>query len=283
MLRLTVVVENTVGMPFLPGVTPGMLGEHGFALLIDTPQGRWLYDTGRGKSLVPNLATLGVDPDSIAGVILSHGHQDHTSGLLPLLKARTCALPVYGHPDIFQEKYMLGQDQKMKRIGLQYSGDELRDAGGVFSLAKGPTRINASITITGAIPRKNPREAIKDTFFVRKDDDFVIDTIEDDQALVLDSGNGLHIITGCAHAGLINTYNYVKALNQGKEVLSVIGGLHLAGCDEPRWEDVVALFRKTDIRTIAACHCTGFYEMARLAMEFPKQFFHLTAGTIFTL
>ena len=60
MTKLTVVVENTVAMPFIPGVKGGVLGEHGLAVLIEGEMGRWLYDTGRGKALAPNLAALGV-------------------------------------------------------------------------------------------------------------------------------------------------------------------------------------------------------------------------------
>ena len=79
-LRLTIVCENSVGKP-LP-----LLGEHGFACLIDCRAGRILFDTGRGATLLPNLSVMGIDPGSIEAIVLSHGHDDHLAGLTALIR-----------------------------------------------------------------------------------------------------------------------------------------------------------------------------------------------------
>ena len=101
MFKTTVVIENTVAMTLRPEIKRGLLGEHGLSLLIEGCGKRWLFDTGCGNALLHNLDILGVRPDSIDALIISHGHHDHGGAIKPLLEKRSKPLPIYAHPGIF--------------------------------------------------------------------------------------------------------------------------------------------------------------------------------------
>jgi 7,8-dihydropterin-6-yl-methyl-4-(beta-D-ribofuranosyl)aminobenzene 5'-phosphate synthase len=116
-LRLTVLCENSVGGPF------GLTGEHGWAVYLESPEHRWLFDTGQGLGLTSNARALGVDLASIGGIALSHGHYDHTSGLPAALTLRG-KVPVYAHPDVFLKRYW-HKGGESREIGLRFTRESL--------------------------------------------------------------------------------------------------------------------------------------------------------------
>ncbi|MGB5986131.1 MAG: MBL fold metallo-hydrolase, partial [Desulfobacterales bacterium] len=113
MVTLTILSENSVAVPF------GIIGEHGFACMIETPQGNYLFDTGQGFAVVPNALTLKKDLRSIQAVMISHGHYDHVGGLPSVLRVKG-PVDVYGHPQIFTERIWSKDDVK-RSIGIPYT------------------------------------------------------------------------------------------------------------------------------------------------------------------
>jgi 7,8-dihydropterin-6-yl-methyl-4-(beta-D-ribofuranosyl)aminobenzene 5'-phosphate synthase len=97
---ITILVENTV-----PGKSDGLIGEHGFSLFLERPDRRILFDTGAGAALLHNAARLGKDLRTADAIVLSHGHKDHTGGLVAALGAIGRRIPVYGHPGIFADRF----------------------------------------------------------------------------------------------------------------------------------------------------------------------------------
>ena len=95
MSRITVVVDNLVAQ-----VSP-LFGEYGLSVWIEHEGFNILYDTGIGRALLPNLESLGLDPNLLDALVLSHGHYDHTGGLEALLGMRQEPLPVYCHLGVF--------------------------------------------------------------------------------------------------------------------------------------------------------------------------------------
>ena len=101
-MKVSVVCENSVVVPMPRGLT----GEHGLSLLIEDND-LTLYDTGQGFSLIKNLQLMGKNAEDIARIIISHGHYDHTGGLMPLLQERKNELSVYAHRESFMDKIAL--------------------------------------------------------------------------------------------------------------------------------------------------------------------------------
>lgn len=297
MFTITAAVENTVAMPLRPGIIPGLLGEHGLALLIESSSGLWLYDTGRGKALLPNLKTLGVSPDSVDGVILSHGHLDHFGSLKQLLEARTRPLEVYGHPDCFARRYTRiggkggaaggeglprsqGQApaaEELRPAGMPWSPEELERLGARLHLSREPVWLGPDLLITGEIPRRFGFERVGEGFLVERQSGLMKDELLDDQALVLLGREGFLALTGCAHAGICNILERGAELC-GQPVFGAAGGLHLLNAPKERLLGTLAYFREKRPRLLACCHCTGFPETLELACAFPGVFRSLNAG-----
>jgi len=272
-LRLTIVCENSVGKP-LP-----LLGEHGFACLLDCQAGRILFDTGRGTSLLPNLAVLGIDPATIEAVVLSHGHDDHTGGLLPLLM-EIGPRPVYAHPGIFSERYHQRIDAR-RAIGMQASREELEKAGARFRLLEEFVELGHGLWFSGPIPRHSPLET-GDPALVCIDGHGEIypDPLADDVALAVETPKGLVIVLGCAHAGLINTLEHFRTRLARRSVHVVIGGTHLGPASSAQFEATVRYLKQLDSTRLCACHCTGLQQTADLQSRLSKRVFFASVGSV---
>jgi 7,8-dihydropterin-6-yl-methyl-4-(beta-D-ribofuranosyl)aminobenzene 5'-phosphate synthase len=269
--RLTVLCENSVGK------ISGSLGEHGFALLVESADSApLLFDTGQGATLLHNAARMNKDLSQVSDVVLSHGHYDHTGGLLPLL---TNAGPknVFAHPDIFIYRCRKKDDGGLIDIGVPYGREELEAAGAVFDLSADFRKIAPGIFLTGVIPRKNHFETGDQGLFADRETR-VVDGAPDDQSLVLDTEKGLVVILGCCHAGIINTLDYIEAKTGKGTFHAVVGGTHLGFCSAEQLDLTVKELKKRDIGRLAVSHCTGFQASARLLREMPKQFSLATVG-----
>ena len=278
MFHLTVVVENTVAMAFRPGVKRGLLGEHGLSLLIEGQGKRWLFDTGCGSVLLHNLDILGVTPDSIDALIISHGHYDHTGAMKLLLEKRSNPLPIYAHPDIFARHF--AKRDEMKYIGIAWAQHELEASGAEFSLRRESGFLAPDAWLTGAIPRVCAFEQVNGKFFIETENGFEDTQIIDDQALVLAGERGLLVITGFAHAGICNIVARVKEQFPGKWICGIMGGLHLAGAGQSRMEKTAAILKEENLEILAVGHCTGAKESWQLANCLDLQLTGLNTGEV---
>ena len=280
-MDIIVAVENSVAFPFKPGIKPGLLGEHGLALIVDRPDGKWLYDTGRGLALLPNLKTLGFSPDDFQGVVLSHAHLDHFGSLMAFLQNRTRRVDLFIHPGAFVKRYTRIGDN-YRSVGLPWSREELTAAGANIHETANPVEIAPGMWITGEIQRKNQVELVAEKFFVDcPNGERIHDEIVDDQALILDTERGLVVLTGCAHAGVCNILERARELFPGKRLRAVLGGLHLEDASPERMEYTLRYLEAAKMETVAVGHCTGFDACCMLREELPKSFVPLQTGKVF--
>lgn len=263
--RITVLCENSVGP------LSGTLGEHGFSALIEPSDGEpLLFDTGQGLTLLHNARRMNKDLSRVSQVVLSHGHYDHAGGLKPLLD-ECGAKKVYSHPHIFSPRYRVKDTGECLSIGMPVSRDELEASGASFDLSKEFRAIVPGIYLTGEVPRVTVFEAGDQGLYcdcTGQD----LDTIPDDQSLVLETGKGLVLVLGCCHAGLVNTVEHVAYMTGRRDIYAVIGGTHLGFCGQEQLEKTVDLLKTLGIKKLAAGHCTGFAASARLSRELPKKF-----------
>lgn len=275
-MKITVLVENSAAFPFLPGNLPGLLGEHGLAVLIDSGEEQVLYDTGRGRTLMGNLEQSKNRPEDINKVVISHGHLDHTGSLMAFLQSRK-STDVYCHLDVFSRKY--GKKAgNYNYIGIPYQAGDLAAAGAVFNFTREPQAVAAGIVISGPIPRVHQWEQDAGSFFIKEGDSFLPDNFEDEQALFVDSGAGLVVITGCGHAGIINTLEYAVRCCGSDKILAVLGGLHLAGASPERIGLTIRHLKEFGVEKLVLGHCTGFEAMCRLWREFGDRLKPLNVG-----
>lgn len=286
MVRLTVLVENTTK-------GHGLLAEHGLAFWIEVGTQQILFDAGQSGVLRHNASQLGINLGAADAVVLSHGHYDHTGGLAacPLSEGsrRACVdradksgvqpLRVFAHPEAFKDKYARKADGTSRYIGMPvYARETLPRATDVTPVGA-PTEIGEGISVTGPIPRHTDFEDTGGPFF---EDEACTqpDDLLDDQAAFIDTPNGVVVILGCAHAGVINTLRYIQTLVPHRPMHAVIGGMHLVTADEMRLSRTVDALREFDVQHLVPLHCTGFAAAARLWNGFSGRVSVCPVGTV---
>ncbi len=262
--RITILCDNSVGP------MTGSLGEHGFAALVEHAQGKLLFDTGQGGTLLHNAQRMGKELAQVTQVAISHGHYDHTGGLLPLLK-QCGAKELFAHPGIFTPRYRVKDTGECHPIGIPHERQTLEAAGGSFNLATGFREIAPDIFLTGEIPRVTDFEK-GDQGIYQDCTGQHLDRCSDDQSLVIATERGLVVLLGCCHAGLVNTLEHLAYQSGRRDIYAVIGGTHLGFCSQEQLEQTIAALRRLAVKKMAVSHCTGFAASARMSRELPQEF-----------
>jgi 7,8-dihydropterin-6-yl-methyl-4-(beta-D-ribofuranosyl)aminobenzene 5'-phosphate synthase len=272
--RLTVLCENSAGFQL------GLVGEHGFACLVETGGGDYLFDTGQGFGIVSNALTLKKDLGGIAAVMLSHGHADHTGGLPAVLKVRG-PVDVYGHRDLFLERISSRQGQK-RFIGIPYNRHYLEFLGARFQLGDEIREVGPGVFLTGEIPRRTAFEKGDTEMTALLPDGQTLhpDPIRDDLSLIVDTDKGLVVVLGCAHAGLINIIDYTLETMGRDRIYAILGGTHLGFTGDAQFEATLAAIDRYRIERIGVSHCTGPARAAMLYARYPHKFFFGSVGAV---
>lgn len=254
-VSITILVENTTPIP-------GFYGEYGFAALVVVDDKKILFDTGSADAVLKNAATGGIDLAQINDLVISHGHFDHAGAVIPFLKTGPNKR-MYGHSDMFTPRYIVLGEYK-RGIGVSFAKQEISSNGAEFIPTDDFTEIQPGVFVTGEIPRNNDYEDVGGSFWVEDGDQLIPDRMADDMSMVINHPEGLIVISGCAHAGIINTIEYAQKKTGQNKLLAFIGGTHLSGASEDRMTKTLAALKEFDIEKIIACHCTGFDAMVKL-------------------
>lgn len=273
MTKKIICITNDIALP-----DRGLLSEHGLSFWIETEEGVMLFDTGQtGRVLMNNLKTLGLDPEKIDALALSHAHFDHTGGLEAILKEKQ-HLPVYAHPDIFQPRYSKRKGE-YESIGLTHTREDLSSRADL-KLSADPLQIWPGLWTTGAITQRPEPIGSSNHHFLRVNDDWQPDDYSDDLSLVMEQGDGVILICGCCHAGLLNTLFHIRRLFD-KPIHTVIGGTHLWNADGRYLRHVIDVLDKDfpDMRYFLN-HCTGEDTVKKFAEVFGDRVAACPAGTV---
>jgi len=270
-MRVTALVENTARGAQL-------LAEHGLAWWIELGDHRVLFDTGQGGVLKANARYLNIPLAETEAVVLSHGHYDHTGGLADTYA--TGATPViYAHPAALEPKYARSGGGSCRDIGIPAAclRSVQEHAPRIVETVK-PTTICGGLTATGPVPRRTTFEDTGGPFFLDPGCESP-DPLADDQALYIDSPGGTIILLGCAHAGVINTIQYVRQLTDQRPVHMLLGGMHLVNASGERIRWTIDQLKTMGVRNVAPLHCTGMAATANLWDAFPSAFVQCSVGT----
>ncbi len=259
-------------------------GEHGLAFLIETKSGLMLlFDTGRsGTVLLHNLELLDIEPEAINTLAISHAHYDHTGGL-PALLDQVTEITLYAHPDLFRERF--SRRKELKSVGLPLKREVLEQRL-AFQLSAEPTEILPGVWTTGEITDRAEPEGRSAHHLVRSSssslrggtEGWEPDPYRDDMALVLETGQGLVVLCGCCHAGLLNTLAHVRR-TFGVDITAVAGGTHLLRADEAHLRRVIEVLRELGLPRLYLNHCTGQRAYVTLAQAFGEEVAPCPAGT----
>lgn len=249
MTKITCITENTAqfGSAFW--------GEHGISFCIETDQGSVLFDTGQTAAiLLHNLALLEKSLCDFDVIVLSHAHNDHTGGLSTVLAQRP-GLPLYAHPDIARPRF-IRKDGRYQFIGLPMSMDALGQLADL-NLSADPVEVLPGVWTTGEIHERPELEGRGPNLFVPDGEGWRPDPYLDDLSMVVETAQGLVIVLGCCHAGLLNTLAHVTRVFE-RQPIAVLGGTHLVSAEGPALQHVVdVLHTAYPALHLYPNHCTG--------------------------
>ncbi|MGH9102244.1 MAG: MBL fold metallo-hydrolase [Acidimicrobiales bacterium] len=281
---------------FDPKLVPPQ-AENGISLLVRARRGRHehvtLFDVGlTGTVLAHNISALGVDPRAIDHVVISHGHPDHYGGITSLLGLVGRPVPVATHSDAFLPRYaVMGDGRASSFYNAAFNEADLTAAGGRPVLTRAPLELGWGVLTTGEIPRKvdfegprppaSPRAA--GLYQVHADGSFGLDEVWDEQGLVIDvRDEGLVVLTGCAHAGVVNTVLRARELAGDKPIRAVMGGFHLGFPTTPA-ENVgktLDALAELDVGMIMPMHCSGLRAHTAFSTSLGDRYVQPSVGTV---
>ena len=287
-----VLLRNSPGVTRPPlaigGPADTMLAEHGLSLLIKVKRGTKshciLFDCGYTKIGVPhNIQILEIDPKQIETIVISHGHMDHTGALYPIVESLGKSIPLMVHPDAFLSPRFLELDDGSKlEFPQAIKKEEVKNKNLEIVENSSPSLLaDSMIAVTGEVERVTDFERGLPNASFERDGKIEPDMILDDQALVIKlKEKGLVIISGCGHAGIINTIFYAKKIAGCDKIHAVLGGFHLSGpIFEPIIEKTITEFKRIKPEVIIPMHCTGWGAIKRFSEEFPSSFILNSVGT----
>jgi 7,8-dihydropterin-6-yl-methyl-4-(beta-D-ribofuranosyl)aminobenzene 5'-phosphate synthase len=274
------------------GVPDALIAEPGFSALVRLRKGErertLLFDTGVSPGgMVENMRRLGISPADIEVVVLSHGHWDHVTGMEGLVRAlgRT-QLPVMIHPEFWSRRRIRFPGLEPAELPAT-SRSALEGMGFEIVEERQPSFVlDGCALVTGEVDRTTEFETGFQGHEARRGREWEADPlILDDQALVVRvRDEGLLVLSGCGHAGIVNTVRYAQKLTGEQRIAAIIGGFHLSG---PMFERIIdptvaALGALTPALLVPA-HCTGWKAVHRLAGRFPDAFVQCAVGTTIEL
>lgn len=255
-MRCTVLADNNTFIDHY------YLGEPAFCLYIEDEDKKILLDTGYSDVFIQNAEKMGIDLSQVTKIVISHGHNDHTGGLVYYqqrygLKGKQ----IIAHPQAF-----VPRSYNDLEIGAPLKLEDLLKAEATLNLSREPIQVSKHIFFLGEIPTAFEFERREIIGVALEKDDVVMD----DTALYYQNNQGIFMMTGCSHSGICSIIEKARKHSKKKKILGVIGGFHLFEKNE-QCQGTIEYFKKNKIPQIIPCHCVSLKAKIAMAKELTIQ------------
>ncbi len=283
-------VKNTKRYRSLPGKS--IHAEHGVSFFAETTVGgktsTCMFDYGLDPAgVMNNIALLGIDIGKVNAFSLSHGHYDHYTNAVSILKQNQPRIaggtPFYVGEEAFARRYSLRPGATEPSDLGQLKREDIEALGLKVVEVKTLTEIVPGAYFTGNIARVTPYEKVPPTLLIKRGEKPEPDDFRGEQGLFFNvKGKGLVVLSGCAHAGIVNTVKQAQKIAGTDKVHAIMGGFHLINAKPELIQSTVADIKAMKPDMIVPAHCTGFEAIVAFNKEMPNEFVMNTAGTQYT-
>lgn len=271
-LRIVTLMEDR-----LP-VGSELVCEHGLSLYIEMNGIKILFDTGLSGNFIKNAEKLDIDLSDLQYVIMSHGHYDHTGGFKELVEAIGNPFQLIVGEDFFRKRYKDDGDKKIS-IGSRFDKEYVRFHNvDIKYMTENFYPITEDIAVISKFDQSMNIDVLNRKYYKEEKNKFVKDDFIDEISLLVNLEEGVIVILGCSHPGIVNILRTAER-HFGKKLYGAIGGTHLIEADEQMLQETITYFREKDnLHLLSMFHCTGENATTIFENEFKKQFLHNYTG-----
>ena len=229
-----------------------------------------------------NERTVTADINDVESVVISHGHSDHFNGLNTFLKMHKKKVPIIVHPSAFVKRRFRHDNASCQSM-ISFDESTVKKLGAVMKKQDNPSTIASDlIFVSGKVERTNNFETGTLSLEAKIGDRWVTDPFYDDQSIAIHVKNkGLVVLSGCSHAGIINTVKYIQKVTGIDKIHAVMGGFHLPGPNMDRAKVTIMEMKRIAPDYIIPIHCTGWQAITLFSSQMPDQFILSSVGTTF--
>ena len=271
----------------------GGVGEWSFSALLESENNSILFDTGYDENTVlHNAKLLSKDLSKVEKVILSHFHGDHTGGLIKLRKTYMAENPdafskVYVAKGFFEQRYDVDGNLRGFIGGFNDVNDFLSAStqiGIEFIVIDEPYQIAKDLILSGPVERVFEDVVVSPGFFIKENGELTSDILKDDQSLGIKTNKGWYMMSGCGHAGMMNTAHKFQKI-ENLDVYGAIGGFHLFRSSDDEIIETANSLKNFGLKQLVGGHCTGIHaarKIADIASISRDNLSHGAIGTVIT-
>ena len=267
------------------GYDTAFYAQHGICFLLEVVAGktkkRILFDTGQSaEPILHNMRILGISPERIDMIFLSHCHYDHTGGLNTILeRIGKPDVPVIAHPEIFRSNFLLKPFKRQIGMLGENTKENIEKNGGKIVLRSEPFQLMDGVLSTGEIKERVKFEEEESTeFYTLKKQEICKDNMPDDMSLIVNLSDGIIVVSGCSHAGIVSIANKAKKLTGNSEIKAIIGGFHLINAGEEKINKTINELKGMNVQKIFTGHCTGLRAECAFQRIWRNKFEKLYSG-----
>lgn len=286
-MKLTTLIENTQDK------NKNLKCEHGLSMFIETEKCNILFDTGKTGDFIENAEALNIDLKSIDVLILSHAHYDHCGGVRRLLETYNITPQIIVSEHFFEnaDRYHYSdgnlKSDFSKEIGYTYVGidfdkEYIESKSAFINFVQSDIlEVSDDVFVFSNFNKYYDFEKLNKDMKLKIDDDYNIDTFNDEIAVGLKSKDGIVVLLGCAHPGFLNIVNTIRERTNEK-IVGIIGGTHLIEADDERLHKSIECINNLNVNLLGLSHCTGEKAVNLISENCNCSFMNIT-GTILTL